>query len=71
MDMTAISEHKTELVVEGKVRGSEKLRVGYYVFDNDTPDHNIVAEYVLDDEYQKAVIEIPISFCPFCGRKLP
>lgn len=69
-DIMRMGQHEVELICNNHVIGKEDLSVYYYVDDEETPSNYIVADYWVNNTYNKAVVRIPIKFCPFCGRKL-
>lgn len=71
-DTEVIQEQVIELVRDGKVCGKEVLCLGYYVSDADAQEHYLYSYYSVDGQaHDRANFEIPIQYCPFCGRKLP
>lgn len=72
-DITSIGEYEIKQMFGDKVVGRECLRLGYYINDDDNPKPYLVTDYVIHDErgcVEKGCIETPITYCPFCGRKL-
>jgi uncharacterized protein (UPF0212 family) len=70
LDCTDIAIHEIKLMVGDRICGEETLELSYHVFDNDTPEHHLVAKYTINNSFDKGCIEVPIKYCPFCGRKV-
>ena len=75
-DIATIRECQTVRKVGRTVVGTDNLSVGWWRSDNDeAPATYITAEYYMTNKHPStyvdlAHVEIPIKFCPFCGRKL-
>ena len=72
-DIKIIGKYTLKQVVGGKVIGTEDLVLEYYISDDDIPEPYLVSDYVIHRGYEcveKALVETPIKYCPFCGRKL-
>lgn len=66
-----IEEHEYKTMLGDKVRDEDRYSVGLLADDNDEPNYYIVAaHYSMSTGRDYDVMEIPIQYCPFCGRKL-
>lgn len=69
-DVEYIEKLDMKVTVGDKVIRREMFTVGYYINDNDVPEHYLAANNYMHDGTTIASIEIPINYCPFCGRKV-
>jgi ABC-type dipeptide/oligopeptide/nickel transport system ATPase component len=67
---TEIYEVTTKTVSGDEVYGYERFAMGMYVNDNDIPEYYLFASYTTFDHEKYNTGDIPIKFCPFCGREL-
>lgn len=69
-DIVRLDSHEAKIMVGDKLCGVENFAMSFFVSDDETPEHYIIADYWLNDNQIKDSLVVAIKFCPFCGRKL-
>lgn len=68
--VVGIDEHEYKIMLGDKVCGTESMALDIIVTDDDIPSWYIVADRWANNERCIDEIKAPITYCPFCGRKL-